>query len=95
MGESLQNTNTQSQVSLVKESDSENKDDGDEEIDVVNSSQGSKRLANTPEKGDKSRRKKKTLIVVPSERSLQLRTSNKEAQKWLFVSLNLCVQLWG
>ena len=93
-----ENTNTQSQFSSPvfgnkacesKEGDSENKehvnDDPEEEqeINVVNSSQGSRRSVDTQEseKTGKPKRRKKTPVVVNTERSLQSRTVTKDAQK--------------
>ena len=93
-----ENTNTQSQFSSPvfgnkacesKEGDSENtehvNDDPEEEqeIDVMNSSRGSKRLVDTQEseKTGKPKRRKKTPVVVGTERSLWMRTLTKDAPK--------------
>ena len=89
-------TNMQSQFSSPvfgnkacesKEGDSENKDhvnddpEEEQEIDVMNSSQGSKRLVDTQEseKTGKPKRRKKTPIVVSTEQSLRSRTVTKDA----------------
>ena len=79
-----------------KEGDSENKEHDDDdleqeqELDVMNSSedlipsaQGPKRLVDTKEseKTDKPKKRKKTPIMVGTERSLQSRTVTKDARK--------------
>ena len=90
------NTNTQSQFESPvfgnkacesKEGDSENKEHDDleqeQELDDMNSSQGPKRLVDTQEseKTGKPKRRKKTPIVVGTERSLWSRTVTKDARK--------------
>ena len=72
-----------------KKGDSKNKqhinDDQEEEqeIDVVNSSQGSKKLVDSEEseKTGKPKKRKKTPVVVGTERSLRSRTVTKDARK--------------
>ena len=72
-----------------RKGDSENKqhidDDPEEEqqIDVVNSSQGSKRLVDSEEseKTGKPKKRKKSPVVFGTERSLRSRTVTKDARK--------------
>ena len=88
-------TNTQfsspvfrNKVCESKKGDSENKQHTDDleeeqEIGVVNSSQGSKRLVDSEEseKTGKPKKRKKTPVVVITERSLRSRTVTKDVRK--------------